>query len=105
MLAEHLDEFTGNNVQVAAVLAQRADAVRRYIEETGLPFNVLIDERRDIVRAYGVWHRVGIDAWNIARPALFLIEQDASISWSFIGDHQREFPAITDLLSAVQRQT
>ena len=103
MLAEHLDRLTGNNVQVVPVLAQRADAVRRYIEETGLPFNILIDERRDTVRAYGVWHRVGIDAWNIARPAVFLIEQDASISWSFVGDSQREFPALEEVLRAVAR--
>ena len=54
------------------MLAQDREAVRRYIEETGLPFDILIDERRDMLRAYGVWHRVGLDAWNIARPAVFL---------------------------------
>ena len=48
--------------------------MRRYIEETGLPFNVLIDESRDVLRAYGVWHRIGIDALNIARPALFVVD-------------------------------
>ena len=103
MLAEHLDAFTANHVQVAPVVAQRAEAVRHYIEETGLPFNVLIDERRDTLRAYGVWHRIGIDAWNIARPAVFLIEQDASISWSFIGDNQRQSPALDELLRFVAR--
>jgi peroxiredoxin len=103
VLAEHLDEFTAHHVQVVPVVAQRADAVRRYVEEMGLPFNVLIDERRDTLRAYGVWHRIGIDAWNIARPAVFLVEQDASISWSFIGDNQREFPALDELLRAVAR--
>ena len=52
--------------------------MRRYIEETGLPFDILIDERRDMLRAYGVWHRIGLDAWNIARPAVFLIDQDGT---------------------------
>ena len=73
--------------------------MRRYIEETGLPFDILIDERRDVVRAYGVWHRVGLDAWNIARPAVFLIEQDSRISYSFIGDSQREYPAEGEILN------
>ena len=71
--------------------------VRRYIEETGLPFDILIDERRDTLRAYGVWHRVGLDAWNISRPGVFLIERDARISYSFIGDTQGEFPALREL--------
>jgi len=44
------------------VLAQNREAVRRYVEETGLPFDILIDERRDMARAFGVWHRLGIDA-------------------------------------------
>ena len=61
---------------MVGVLAQNRDAVRRYIEETGLPFDILIDERRDMMRAYGVWHRIGIDAWNIGRPAVFLIDQE-----------------------------
>ena len=63
-------------MQVVTVVAQRSDAVRRYIEESGLPFNILVDESRDVLKAYGVWHRLGLDAWNIARPALFLIDRD-----------------------------
>ena len=59
-----------------AVVAQRSEKVKRYIEDTGLPFDVLIDDARDVVKAYGVWHRIGFDAWNIARPALFLIDRD-----------------------------
>jgi peroxiredoxin len=75
--------------------------VRRYIEETGLPFDILIDERRDMAKAYGVWHRVGLDAWNIARPAIFLIEQDGRIGYSFIGDNQREYPKQEEILTGI----
>ena len=57
-------------LSVLAVVAQRSEKVKRYIEDTGLPFDVLIDDSRETVKAYGVWHRVGLDAWNIARPAL-----------------------------------
>ena len=85
------------------MLAQNRDAVRRYIEETGLPFDILIDERRDMARAFGVWHRLGIDAWNIARPAVFLIEPDGRISYSFVGDNQREYPSIDEVLAAADR--
>ena len=76
-----------------AVVAQSSDKVRRYIEETGLPFNILIDEGRDVLKAYGVWHRVGLDAWNIARPAVFLIDRLGKIRYSFIADRQDEFPS------------
>lgn len=82
------------------MLAQSRDAVKRYIEDSGLPFDVLIDETRDVLRAYGVWHRVGLDAWNISRPAVFLIGPNGSVRASWIGDHQREFPAIAEIIRA-----
>ena len=85
------------------MLAQNREAVRRYVEETGLPFDILIDERRDMARAFGVWHRLGIDAWNIARPAVFLVEQDGRISYSFVGDNQREYPSTAEVLAAADR--
>ena len=76
--------------------------MRHYIEETGLPFDILIDERREAVRAYGVWHRAGLDAWNISRPAVFLIDRDGTVTYSFVGDNQREFPTQPEILAAAQ---
>jgi peroxiredoxin len=77
---------------VLAVLAQRQSDVRRYVEDRGLPFFVLIDETREVTKRYGVWHRMGLDAWNIARPALFAIDRDGTIRAVFVGETQAEFP-------------
>jgi methyl-accepting chemotaxis protein len=88
-------------VQIVAIVAQSSDAVRTYIEETGLPFNILIDETREVLKAYGVWHRVGLTAWNIARPAVFLIDRSGTIRYSFIGERQNEFPSSAEILDAL----
>jgi peroxiredoxin Q/BCP len=90
-------------VQVVAVVAQSAAAVRRYVEESGLPFNILVDSSREVLKAYGVWHRLGLDAWNIARPALFLIDRSGAIRYSFIGDSQEEFPSVDEISTALDR--
>ena len=83
------------------MVAQSSSVVRRYIEEAGLPFNILVDESRDVLKAYGVWHRLGLDAWNIARPALFLIDKAGAIRYSFIGERQDEFPSTEEILTAL----
>ena len=88
-------------MQVVPVVAQSADAVRTYIEETGVPFDILIDETRAVSKAYGVWHRIGLDAWNIARPALFLIDRSGEIRYSFIGKHPGEFPSSAEIDDAL----
>jgi len=84
------------------VVAQSSAAVRRYIEESGLPFNILIDATRETLKAYGVWHRVGLDAWNTARPSVFLIDRSGTIRYSFIGDRQSEFPSQEEIMTAVR---
>ncbi len=85
-----------------AVVAQASDRVRTYIEETGLPFDILVDESRAVLKAYGVWHAVGLDAWNIARPALFLIDHSGAIRYSFVADKQHEFPEHEEIMGAIE---
>ena len=86
---------------MVAVVAQSSVVVRRYVEDTGLPFNILVDQSRDVMKAYGVWHRFGLDAWNIARPALFLIDSSSRIHYSFVGDSQEEFPSPEEISGAL----
>ena len=84
-----------------AVLGQRQSDVRRYVEDKGLPFFVLVDETREVMKRYGVWHRIGLDAWNIARPALFVIERSGTIRSVFVGETQAEFPTPAQIDEAV----
>ena len=88
-------------MQVVAVVAQASEVVRVYIEETGLPFNILVDTSRDVLKAYGVWQALGWTAWNIARPALFLIDRTGAIRFSFISDRQDQFPSHEEIMTAL----
>jgi peroxiredoxin len=90
-------------VQVVTVLAQSLENVRHYIEETGLPFDILVDESRATVQAYGVWHAFGLTAWNIAKPAVFLIDRSGAIRYSFIADGQDEFPSHEEIVEAIDK--
>jgi peroxiredoxin Q/BCP len=101
-LAMNAPAYTAKGWQVVAVVAQSSTAVRRYVEDKGLPFNILIDTSRDVAKAYGVWQRIGIDAWNIARPSLFLIERDGKIRYSFVAGRQDEFPSHEEILREIE---
>ena len=84
------------------MVAQNSAVVRRYVEDAGLPFNILVDESRDVTRRYGVWHRLGLDAWNISRPALFVIDKAGVIRAVFVGESQEEFPGTEDIERELQ---
>ena len=82
-------------------MSQRSEKVKRFIEDTGLPFDILVDDSRNTVKAYGVWHPVGLDAWNIARPALFLIDATGIIRYSFVASWQFEFPTNEEIAEQI----
>lgn len=84
------------------ILAQRSRRAARYLAEHPVSFPVLIDDAREVAKAYGVWHRLGLDAINIARPALFVIGAGGMIRSIFVGESQREFPAHEEILRELQ---
>lgn len=88
-------------MSVVAVVAQNSVVVRRYVEEKGLPFYILVDESREVTKRYGVWHRIGLDAWNIARPSLFVIDRTGIIRAIFVGESQDEFPTSAQIDAAL----
>src|SRR5512135_3080026 len=50
----------------------------------------LLDEDRQVTKAYGVYHRIGMDAFNIARPASFVIGRDGVVRWLYVGQNQTD---------------
>ena len=53
-------------------------------------FPFLLDEDRSVTKAYGVYHRFGHDAYDIARPATFVVGQDHRIRYVFVSEAQHE---------------
>jgi peroxiredoxin len=92
-----LTEYQSRGVNVAVVLAQRAAAVRRYFRKHPPEIAVLVDDSREVTKAYGVWHRYGWDALNIAHPAVFVIDRTGRVRALYVTDSQHEFPAHDDI--------
>ena len=90
-------------MSLVAIVAQKGEAVRRYVEDTGLPFDILIDETRTVAKSYGVWHAWGLDAYNIARPAVFLIDRSGTIRYSFIAKRQDQYPSSQEIMGEIEK--
>ena len=53
-------------------------------------FPFLLDEDRSVTKAYGVYHRLGMDAYDIARPATFVIDRSGILQYVFVSEAQHE---------------
>src|SRR2546425_4926584 len=99
------DEFVKRNAAVTFVAAQKIDGLFRakeHIANTKYSFDLLFDETRKVTRAYGVYHALGMDAYNIAHPATFVIGPAGRISWIAVSPSQHERPQLSDILSAIE---
>jgi peroxiredoxin len=54
----------------------------------GYPFPLLCDPDRAVIKQYGVWHPIGLDAFNVAHPACFLMDTKRIVRFSFVGRTQ-----------------
>lgn len=89
-------------MSVALVVAQRSEKVKRYVLDNHLPFDVLIDDSRAVLTAYGVWQPAATGGASIVRPALFLIGADGRLGYTFVAQWQHEFPAFEEIAAAIR---
>lgn len=84
------------------MLPQKCERMADALEKahTRYPFPVLCDEDRAVIKAYGVWHPIGIDAFDIAHPAAFLIDAKRKLRYSFVGRTQFARAPLAKILAA-----
>jgi AhpC/TSA antioxidant enzyme len=68
-LRERSNDLLAKNIKVVVISFEAGFPTRRYIEETGLEWPLIVDESRNLYRAYGM-----LDAgfWNIWGPSSWL---------------------------------
>lgn len=79
---------------LAALLA----SVDRGLTEPLLSFPVLVDERREIARDYGVYRAFSLDGIGVTRPATFLIDRTGEIRFAYVGHGGADGPDIAGLV-------
>jgi thioredoxin-dependent peroxiredoxin len=69
-------------MQVVGISPQAPESHRRFRDEYGLPFLLLSDEKKDVIKAYGVDGPLGIGV----RRATFLIGRDRRVEDAVLAD-------------------
>ena len=100
-MRESHSEIAKTGARIVMTLCQRREAVARYLERHPTPFPLVIDEDRSIARRWGVYHAVGIDAINIARPSSFAIDGSGVIRWVDVSRTQFHSAAIDGILEVL----
>jgi peroxiredoxin len=102
-VARFADEVEARGVRIAVVFCQGRKAVARWIAKQPWRWPFLCDEDRNVAKAWGVYHAIGIDALHTARPATFLIRKDGFVAAAYVGARQADQPGREWILPAIDR--
>ena len=73
----------------------------KFLEEHPVSFPFLLDEDRSVTRAYGLYHPIGFDAFNIAHPATLVIDRGGIIRYIYRGKNQADRAPVETILQAI----
>jgi peroxiredoxin len=74
----------------------------KFLEEHPVSFPFLLDEDRSVTRAYGLYHRIGVDAFNIAHPATLIVDRSAIVRYIYRGKNQTDRAPVEPVLEAIR---
>lgn len=99
---ENVEAYAGWTATPLAIAGQWPREFRGYVEKNGITFPLLVDKTREVIKSYGVYHWLSLDAYNIARPATFIIDKTGIIRYMYIGSHQFDLVQQTEILESLK---
>src|SRR5690242_10696641 len=100
------EEIKSVGAQVVYVAAEKREGMHRpakFLAKHPVSFPFLLDEDRSVTKAYGLYHRIGVDAVNIAHPATLVIDHGGLVRYVYRGSSQRERAPIEQVLDAANK--
>ena len=89
-LKKQIEEANSNLVFIAAEKREGFFKPTKHLRKHPASFPFLLDEDRKVTKAYGLYHRLGHDAYNIAHPATLVLDRNGTVRYIFRGETQTE---------------
>lgn len=102
-------QLTDQGAVVLGVVGQDPEALADFLQRTPLPFAVLGDTDRAVIKAYNVYNPLNIDAFRVAHPSVFIVDPNGVIQFCQVASNQFDWiqtdALITELAAAQARSS
>jgi peroxiredoxin len=86
-------------VYVAAEKREGFFKPEKFLERRHISFPFLLDEDRAVTKTWGVYNRIALDAYNIAKPATFVVGRDGIVKYAYVGKSQTDRAPMEEVLT------
>jgi peroxiredoxin len=100
------EEIVRTGAQLVYIAAEKGEGFfkpAQFLEKHPVSFPFLLDEDRSVTKAYGLYHRFGHDAINIAHPATLVVDRQRTVRYIYRGDSQTDRAPIEQVMEAVRK--
>lgn len=101
-MQEQVDAYAAHDAIPLAIAGQWPRELRGYAKRNGITYPLLVDKERRVIKSYGVYHWLSLEAYNIARPATFIIDKRGIIRYMYIGSHQFDLAKQAEILECLR---
>ena len=98
-------EIKAAGSQLVYIAAEKREGMfkpAKFLEEHPVSYPFLLDEDRSVTRAYGLYHRVGVDAFNIAHPATLVVDRSGTVRYVYRGKNQLDRAPLEQVLETTR---
>jgi peroxiredoxin len=99
-------EIEDAKAQLVYIAAEKRAGIfkpAKFLEKHPVSFPFLLDEDRAVTKAYGLYHRLGRDAINIAHPATLVVDRAGTVQYIYRGDNQTDRAPMEQVMAALKR--
>ena len=93
------DRFESEGVALAAIVVDPEENNRAMVEKLLLPFPILSDPESRVIRE---WDLLNAAEHDIAKPAVFGIRRDGTISYQYVGGDYTDRPTDEELFAGLK---
>lgn len=102
-LKDRINSAGAHLLYVAAEKREGFFKPAKYLQEHPFSFPFLLDEDRAVTKSYGLYHRIGMDALNIAHPATLVVDRAGVIRFIYRGDGQADRAPLEQVLDVLSK--
>jgi peroxiredoxin len=99
------DDIAATGASLIYIAAEKRAGVwnpEKYLRENPVSFPFLLDEDRSVTKTYGLYHRLGRDAVNIAHPATLVVDRQKVVRSIYRGEDQHDRAPIAPVLQILR---
>ncbi len=93
-MQQHFSKLDNKNTKLVAISTDGNDEKNRTVSELGVQFLIIPDQKRKIIRSFGVLH----PEEGISRPAVFIIDKKGLVRFRKIGIDYTDRPTVKLLI-------